>query len=73
VLVLSRKNDEDIVIQTPEGRTIIVKVVQIVGEKVRLGFTADPDVAINRREILTQKEISGGLERPVTNGPLPSP
>lgn len=64
MLVLSRKHDEDIVIKTPEGRTIVVKVVQIVGDKVRLGFTADPDIIISRRELLTQEEAFRGLERP---------
>lgn len=64
MLVLSRKHDEDIVIKTPEGRTIVVKVVQIVGDKVRLGFTADPDIIISRHELLTQEEAFRGLERP---------
>lgn len=72
MLVLSRKPDEDIVIRTPEGRTIVVKVVSLLPDKVRLGFTADTDVKIDRRELLTQKEISRGLERPFTDGPIPS-
>lgn len=66
MLVLSRKYDEDIVIKTPEGRIITVKVVQLLPDKVKLGFTADPAVTISRRELLTQEEISRGLERPVT-------
>lgn len=71
MLVLSRKHDEDIVIKTSEGRVIIVKVVQIAGDKVRLGFTAAPDVLITRRELLTQQEeTTRGLERPFTDGPI---
>lgn len=72
MLVLSRKYDEDIVIKTPEGRIITVKVVQLLPDKVKLGFTADPEVTISRRELLTQEEISRGLERPLTDGPVSS-
>lgn len=72
MLVLSRKLDEDIVIKTPEGRIVAVKVIQLFPDRVKLGFTADPDVIISRRELLTQEEISRGLERPVTDGPISS-
>lgn len=67
MLVLSRKYNEDIVIKTPEGRIITVKVVQLLPDKVKLGFIADSDVSINRRELLTQEEPSRGLERPTSN------
>lgn len=70
MLVLSRKYNEDIVIKTPEGRIITVKVVQLTPDKVKLGFTADPEVVISRRELLTQEEIPRGLERPTSNGPV---
>lgn len=72
MLILSRKLDEDIVIRTPEGRTIVIKVVRLQPDKVRLGFTAGTDVKIDRRELLTQKEPFRGLERPLTDGPLPT-
>jgi carbon storage regulator CsrA len=67
VLVLSRKKNEDIVITIPDGRVITIKVVDIVGDKVRLGVTAAPDVSVMRRELLTQPEKKPhGLERPAT-------
>jgi carbon storage regulator CsrA len=73
VLVLSRKQDEDIVIKTPEGRTIVIKVVRIAPDKVRLGITAADGVVISRKEILNQQEaFSSGLERPPTSGPISS-
>ena len=72
VLVLSRKKDEDIVIKIPDGRIITIKVVQIIADRVRLGFNAASDIEIHRGELLTQEEISRGLERPATNGPVPS-
>ena len=47
MLVLSRLKDEDIYI----GPDIIVKVVDIRGNKVRLGITAPKDVEIRRDNI----------------------
>jgi len=51
MLVLSRQRDEDVIITTPEGREIVVTVVEVRGEKVRLGLVADKEVAIHRREV----------------------
>lgn len=48
MLVLSRKKDEDVVIA---GGLITVKVIEIRGDKVRLGFEAPKDVDIHRKEI----------------------
>lgn len=47
MLVLSRHRDESIVIND----NIIVTVVDIRGDKVRLGITAPKDVPVNRQEI----------------------
>ena len=47
MLVLSRKNGECVRI----GRYVEVKVLSIGGGKVKLGFTAPPDVDIQRNEI----------------------
>lgn len=47
MLVLSRRRGERIMI----GADIELTVVGIVGDKVRLGFQAPPDVAINRQEV----------------------
>ena len=47
MLVLSRKLDETIMI----GDDIEITVVDIRGEKVRLGITAPADVAVHRKEI----------------------
>lgn len=47
MLVLSRKKNESIVI----GHEIEVFVVEIRGDKVRLGFAAPEDVAVHRREV----------------------
>lgn len=57
MFVLSRKQDESIVINTPEGEVEVV-VVDIRGEKVRLGITAPTNIPVHRKEIWTaiQKE-----------------
>lgn len=47
MLVLSRKKDEKIVI----GDNISIMVVEIRGDKVRLGIEAPRDVTVHRREV----------------------
>lgn len=47
MLVLSRKKDEIVHI----GDDVVVTVVEIRGDKVRLGFTAPPDVPVHRGEV----------------------
>lgn len=50
MLVLSRKRGEEIIIEV-DGRPVTVVVVDIRGDKARLGITAPPDVPVHRREI----------------------
>lgn len=47
MLVLSRQRDESIII----GDNIIVTIVDIRGEKVRLGIDAPTEIPVHRREI----------------------
>lgn len=47
MLVLSRKKNESIII----NGNIVVTVVEIRGDKTRLGIEAPPDVPVNRREV----------------------
>ncbi|MEX2176311.1 MAG: carbon storage regulator CsrA [Pirellulaceae bacterium] len=48
MLVLSRKRDERIVI----GDNIVITVVDVRGDKVRLGIEAPVDIPVHREEIL---------------------
>lgn len=50
MLVLSRKLDESIIIETSHG-PIEVRVVRLSGDTVRLGIEAPRDVPVNRQEI----------------------
>jgi carbon storage regulator len=47
MLVLSRKQDEKIII----GENIVLMVVAIQGDKVRIGIEAPRDVSIHREEV----------------------
>lgn len=47
MLVLSRQRDESIII----GDNIKVTIVDIRGDKVRLGIEAPSDVAVHRQEV----------------------
>ena len=47
MLVFCRKRGERVVI----GSSVEVEVLEITGNRVRLGFTAPPDVRIDRSEV----------------------
>ncbi len=47
MLVLSRQRDESVII----GDDIIITIVDIRGEKVRLGITAPAHIPVHRKEI----------------------
>ena len=56
MLVLSRQRDETVVIKAGD-QTILVNIVDVRGDKIRLGFTADPAVTIDRLEVWERKEV----------------
>jgi carbon storage regulator len=61
MLVLSRKKNESIVI----GDQIVVTIVEIHGDKVRLGIAAPKEVAVHRQEIYEKiNESRGGADAP---------
>ena len=47
MLVLSRQKDQTIMI----GDNIEITVVDIRGDKIRLGITAPPDIPVHRKEV----------------------
>ena len=57
MLVLSRKLGQEIVI----ADNIRLTVVAIRGNRVRLGFTAPPDVSIQREELCPKGEETGTM------------
>ena len=73
MLVLSRKKDESIIINDH----IRVTVVEIRGDKVRLGIDAPKDVTVHRREVYEaiqnqlkahQEETTTSVVTPEENG-----
>ncbi|MDY3554704.1 carbon storage regulator CsrA [Gemmata sp. JC717] len=65
MLVLSRKKNESIVI----NNDIVITVVEIRGDKVRLGIAAPKDVPVHRQEVYDA--IHGAKAPAVTNGGPP--
>jgi len=47
MLVLSRQKDESIII----GDNVEITIVDVRGDKVRLGITAPRDIPVHRREV----------------------
>ena len=47
MLVLSRKKDEKIII----GDDIVVMIIEIRGDKVRLGISAPKEITVHRQEV----------------------
>lgn len=64
MLVLSRKRNERITI----GDNIAITVVEVRGDKVRLGIEAPNDVPVHRQEVydLIQREQARGTIAPAT-------
>lgn len=59
MLVLSRRRDEVICI----GDNIKIMVVDIRGDKVRLGIEAPEDVPIHREEVYDRVQAEGELRK----------
>jgi carbon storage regulator len=63
MLVLSRKKNESIVI----NNDIVITVVEIRGDKVRLGIEAPKDVPVHRQEVY---EAIHGVKAPAPAAPV---
>ncbi len=61
MLVLSRHRDESIII----GDNIVVTVVDVRGDKVRLGIDAPTEIPVHRQEVYEaiQKERQAGQQQ----------
>lgn len=65
MLVLSRKLNEELVI----GNNVVVRVIEIKGDRVKLGLVAPDAVGIMRGELrgnAKSQKAKHGLERPAT-------
>ena len=72
MLVLSRKKDESILI----GDDIEITIVEIRGDKVRLGIQAPKMVPVHRREVydaIKREQLKDDNDQPGRNDQLPRP
>ncbi len=62
MLVLSRRNQESVVVGGASGfeRLCKVKVLEISEEKVKLGFEVDPGTPVHRLEVWERIRIAAG-------------
>lgn len=65
MLVLSRKKNESIVV----NNDVVITVIEIRGDKVRLGIVAPKDVPVHREEVF--EAIHG--TKPAVPTPVPVP
>jgi carbon storage regulator len=68
VLVLSRKTNESI--RIGHRGEIRVMVVEIRGDKVRIGVEAPPDIPVHRQEIFEALQADGQLPTAVAGEPV---
>lgn len=69
MLVLSRHRDQSIII----GDDIVVTIVDIRGEKVRLGIDAPTEIPVHRREVyeaIQRENLRAARLGPADTGPL---
>jgi carbon storage regulator len=64
MLVLSRKKNESVVL----GTDVVVTVIEVRGDKVRLGIVAPKDVPVHREEVY--EAIHG--RKPMMEGATPT-
>jgi carbon storage regulator len=63
MLVLTRKAGEQIVI----GQDIVISVLDVRGDRIRIGISAPPDVPVNREEVhqrIQNEQVPGALVGP---------
>ncbi len=72
MLVLSRQRDESIII----GDNIVVTIVDIRGDKVRLGIEAPTEIPVHRREVfeaIQRENLQASRMQPKDVGALRQP
>ena len=74
MLVLSRKSQESVVVGGSAGfeQLLTVTVLQICGDKVRLGFDVDKDVPVHRLEVWERIQAVSGMEGPTGRPAAPA-
>ena len=72
MLVITRREGEEVVIGDPKNPIGIVRIASVKGERVRVAFDFPRDVESHRREIAEQiVSESAADERPAVIGQIP--
>jgi carbon storage regulator len=66
MLVLSRKRQESVVVGSPDGGRILLRimVIEIRGSRVKLGFEAAEEIPVHRSELWEQRRSGDRSNRP---------
>ena len=72
MLVITRREGEEVVIGDPKNPIGVVRIASVKGERVRIAFDFPRDIQINRREIADQiasqaPEIVGSIKPAATS------
>ena len=59
MLVLSRKVGETVIITAPDGTQIVLMMVEVRGDKCRIGIAAPTTYTIHREEVLNAIDSNG--------------
>jgi len=51
MLVISRYRNEQVILTMPDGQQIVIMVVDVRGDRIRLGIQAPQNVSVLRKEI----------------------
>ncbi len=66
MLVLTRREGEEVVIGDPRSPMGVVRIVSIAGDRVRVAFDFPKNIAVDRREVSDLK----AAEQPVVVGKI---
>ena len=66
MLVFSRRTAESFGVKMPDGRMVDITVIEIRGDRVRLGIVADKDIVVNRAEVWSM--LNGVVDGEPENG-----
>jgi carbon storage regulator len=69
MLVLSRQRDESIIV----GDNVQITVVDIRGDKVRLGIQAPPHIPVHRKEVFDAIQRENRKAAELSSADLPKP
>ncbi len=67
MLVISRHRDEDLIFtHEPTGERFMVRVVDIRGDKVRVGIEASKNITVHRKEVQDAIDRDKGVSNATT-------